>query len=520
MKEIIKLLKKNRSLTALLFFSFFWIVFLSSSGTLTSGYHFTDDHEILTIDENMNNIGFFETSKALILDDLDVRFRPFYYVNRIVEAKLFKTNILAWSLYSAALAILTFHCLFLFLYRQGFKFGNAILFPFLCLIGSQSTIWWRLGPAESIGVFTISVSLFFLANSIYRKKKKHLIISLVFLLFSSLSKESFFVLLPSYGLILLLLNYQFNHGRFSLIEVLRHNIRVILFLFLVFIIEAIIIVVIGTNNMGYAGIDNSFVLTHFVYWVCINLIENQYVYLILVGLFLLLQNIVFSTISVKKDGKKVTPFILHLGILILIVFPQYLMHFKSGLGGRYFIPINIGFAYTLIFVLDRVTKDSSISLITKRLFLIIVLLVNCTWLVNKAVPLAKSHTKAGVSTKVFLSSISKNTQSTDSILIVVNSYENYELCSSLIKYLRIKEDNRNASILIQNEEIIETSFHRLLHRDFKKKFETVIVSDISYSYPCVIVAPSSSNTEIINKLNLNVNYSINALGEFIVFYKK
>ena len=142
--------KINKNLIAFILFGVFWTSLLVITGTLTSGYHFTDDHEIISINKNVQDNGIANATKSIIKNDLNIRFRPFYYFNRAVLIKLFSTNFLLWSIYNGVLAILTSYFLFLFIYRQGYKFVHAFLFPFLTLVGAQSAIWWRLGPAETI----------------------------------------------------------------------------------------------------------------------------------------------------------------------------------------------------------------------------------------------------------------------------------------------------------------------------------------------------------------------------------
>ena len=102
-----------KSKLILVFFAFliFWFLFLILSGSLFSGYQLVDDHEILTIHNQLvsssNNV--LLVSKNIITSDLEAtgRFRPFYYIHRILETRFFGTNFLLWHVYTGLLTVLT-----------------------------------------------------------------------------------------------------------------------------------------------------------------------------------------------------------------------------------------------------------------------------------------------------------------------------------------------------------------------------------------------------------------------------
>ncbi len=69
-------LKFKKDITALLVFLIFWIALFLYSGTFTSGYHFIDDHEIISLNSKLNHSPFLYTAKNYILFDFNWRFRP------------------------------------------------------------------------------------------------------------------------------------------------------------------------------------------------------------------------------------------------------------------------------------------------------------------------------------------------------------------------------------------------------------------------------------------------------------
>ena len=192
----ISFFKKYDYLTVFLFILIFWFLIFITSGSLFSGYHFTDDHEIAHINYNftVEKLGIFEVSSQWIHNDLLTgRFRPFYYIHRILQTRLLGINFAWWSLYTGMLGVFTTFFLFMFGRSINFSIREALLFSFLITLGAQSAVWWQLGPAETIGTFLLAGALVFAAVSERANKYKILYEFLCgfLVLIMSLSKESF-----------------------------------------------------------------------------------------------------------------------------------------------------------------------------------------------------------------------------------------------------------------------------------------------------------------------------------------
>src|SRR5215468_6685468 len=164
--QLIKALYKHETIVALLVFAAFWSVFLLSAGTVTSGYHLMDDHIILTTSRYLSQNNVFQMMANCIQGDLHFRFRPVYCL-RVFSIQIFGTNFVSLSLLSLTMAVLT--SWFLYMFARQIRFGrvSAFLFVLLTLIGTQTVIWWRLGTAEPIGMFWLSVGLYFMARTIF-----------------------------------------------------------------------------------------------------------------------------------------------------------------------------------------------------------------------------------------------------------------------------------------------------------------------------------------------------------------
>lgn len=506
----------NKHIIVLILFSIFWISLVFFTGTISSGYHFTDDHEIISINESINNNGIINTIEFYLKKDLSIRFRPFYYLHRIALVKVFQTNFLLWSIYNVVLAIVTSYFLFLFMYKQGYRLIHAFIFPFLTLVGAQSVIWWRLGPNETIGFFLLSASLFFLVNSIFRKNKIQLVVSGILMFLASLSKESFTMFIPAYLLLLIWFNYVCGTDK-NIITIIRNNIVIISILFLILLIEAyIIIFFVGTNKIGYAGIDNSFNIINFINYIYEFLIQNPYIYLMLIGMiFLLFQNIT----SYKFDLKKLIPYLFNIVILIAIIMPQFLLYNKSGIFERYLLPLNLGFSLFVIYLLKNIYENNSIAWISKQVFTIATLWVIFSFLKNEAIPNAKLFAKEGVLTNKLFTSIIEQTTPNDSILIVLNGNENFEWGHSINQYLTHVANRKNINFY-KVDSPINNDAEKNLDIQFSNTFSNILVKEIHNSFSSIAILPFSTNNNIKIQLDKNSEYQRIDIDYFSVYNRK
>lgn len=509
----------NKNLLALIILIVFWSSLVIFSGTLTSGFHFQDDHEIITINKSIDEKGFLVTLKSVIKEDLKIRFRSFYYLHRTTLVCLFGTNYLLWSLHNFLLAILTSFFLFLFKYKQGYRFINALLFPLLVLVGAQSTIWWRLGPAETIGIFMLSVSLLLLVNSVYRTKKYQLIISVVFMILASLSKESFLIIIPGYILIFLYLKWHIQTDK-NIFQLLRNSLRMIIFLVIIVLVAAsVILFVIGTNKTGYAGIDRSAGVGAYLTFINSHLKENEYTYLIIAGLFFLVQNIKSWRINLEVFNQKLMPYVINTLIMLAIIIPQVLLYYKSGLWDRYLLLLNFGLSLYVVFILEEVSRSASISKFTRICFILFIVLVIGWYFKSEAYPKARIFAEDGKVTGRFLTSVIENTNADDTILIVLDAPRNYEHVFSINTYLTIGANRQN--LRFYNIEMqTNDEFENGLSLRFTRSFDTLIVKNLDNHYSCIAILPFKNNNEIKRVLDSNFVYRSDDFNDYSVYIRK
>lgn len=192
-----------------------WFFVFITSGSLFSGYHFTDDHEIVHINHNFNaqKLNIIEVFSQWINTDYSTgRFRPFYYIHRILVTKFLGINFGLWSVYTGLLAGFTTFLLFVFGRLLQFSIGDSLIFSFLATLGTQSAVWWQLGPAETIGTFLLSIALVLAVlsevSNCYKTFYETLLIFCVLMM--SLSKESFVLFIPAIVFIKLWMSHHFT----------------------------------------------------------------------------------------------------------------------------------------------------------------------------------------------------------------------------------------------------------------------------------------------------------------------
>lgn len=315
-------------------FCSFGVIFFSLlyfSGTLLSDYHFIDDHELLRIryflQQSHNDI--IGVAKQFILDDFTIRFRPFYYFHRVLETYFFEIYFPAWYLYTGILGTFTMFFLFMGLYRQNFTKTESFLFAFFVLLGVPAAIWWRLGPNETIGMLFFSAALCMVERPGKLETAKYQEVGFITcMVLASLCKESFILMFPAVLFWRVIIRKEYRN--ISWFAAFKSRYQTMFFLLLVAALEVgFIVAFVGTNKIGYAGIDTTPLLKYYT---------TLFDFIFSGGLSILM----FLPLAIACASPKRKNFFLEIfpmGILLLlIVFPQAVLYAKSGLLDRYFLP--------------------------------------------------------------------------------------------------------------------------------------------------------------------------------------
>lgn len=358
---------------------FFWLVIFLYSETFTSGYHFIDDYEIITLDAKMDKTTFLYTAKTYILPDLTRRFRPFWALHRIAEVKVFGRDFRLWSAYTAFLCLITALLLYSFAVNTGIKNWLSLLFVLLTLTGPASVIWYQYAHSENLGMFFLSLSLFFLAKIIYSERKCLICKSLfvISLAICSLCKESFTLAVPA---ILFLYIWMYSdYHKINLSRSFKLNKLIILLPFLFSMVcIAVILLFIGTDKSLYAGVDTKILSPEFLGNMISTLSGLTPFWLMIAGFMLIYVN---QNLYGKKEPvtdsyeQRQFNFINPLVFFLLMFLSQYALYYKSGFHTRYYLPMMLGFSFVIIYAGGYVSSIKLRLNILKHVYILFILLL-------------------------------------------------------------------------------------------------------------------------------------------------
>lgn len=495
MNTISKYFKNNSYLTAIIIiFGILFSIFVTS-GSLFSGYHFTDDHVIVSHYYELQKRSFVEELLRMIEVGEFVgegRFRPFFAFHLLVETKLFGLNLFLWSLYTGLIAVLTTFFLFVFGRLIQFSFKEALLFSFLSILGPQLDIGYRLLDNETMGMFWLSITLIYAVLSVKPGKYKFLyeLLFIVFAFLMSISKESFIILIPAIAFIKVWRFRQVNQC--SWYKSITSNVLSLFVLLSIFFLELLFIkYFIGTTN-GYAGFtgfnfsrtllaakqltDQGFrwvVLFSFTLIVLINRRNN------------------FSSLFVKILSEPV--FILFL----LIVVPQILLYAKTGFFSRYLVPGILGYSILIIYLYKYINKSS--RLLGNLLSFLIVFSLAFNF--NEVWHTAHGYSVESKTTSALLNLVEKNTATNDPILIVSNPFVYYEWTKSVKTYLDhlkkrsnlylVSYGSQRSDLLTNTLKTEESAWTSLNPEDNKSYYNYQFLDKMKDKKPirCIIIPP-------------------------------
>ena len=457
--SLIKALYKRESIVALLVFAAFWSVFLFSAGTITSGYHLTDDHLVLLINSNLSQNNVFQVTANWIDRDLNIRFRPVFWIQRVFSIQIFGANFVLLSLLSLTMAVLT--SWFLYMFARQVRFGrvSSFLFVLLIFMGKQAAIWWRLGTAEPIGMFWLSIGLYFMARAIFDTGKlgpTYNVLYVLALIIATLSKESFVVLLPAVALWELILCRQ--HNQLSWAKTIKAHLGKIALLATVCLIElAIVFLKVGTKQIGYAGVDSNSLTLHKIASTVkqLFLASNPLLIGMIASVFVvvLTGTIVYDHVLTHQQPFKSLRSLLEelFYVVVLVgayVTSQAVLYAKSGIYEHYLIPGVMGFAFLTIYLLAKTEQLITLKALRSGIYVILVIVTLLTLTIDSRVARwdAQAFAASGTSLKRALDVLASNTKSNDAILIVADPALDFEDSHSTRRYLTIQASKTNIYI--------------------------------------------------------------------------
>lgn len=167
-------------------------------GTITSGWHLTDDHNFLVwiYQSKVEGKGFWDILREATISDLSNRFRPLYMPARVLSCYMFGMNLMPYYIMKA---METFFACILLYYVGRLLNGDkrsSFLFMAISMVGYQSAAWWKIGTHEMQGVLLLAAAWLSLMLWIRGKGRIWEVISIISAILMMLYKESFLLLGP------------------------------------------------------------------------------------------------------------------------------------------------------------------------------------------------------------------------------------------------------------------------------------------------------------------------------------
>lgn len=470
--------------------------FIILTGTFNSSYHLVDDHEFVRIIKDLQHGSLIDVLFSWVKTSFTIRFRPLYFVLRVLYAALFGLDFKLWYTWKALEICLS--AFFLYFFARNLKCNKfiSILFPALTLIGAQIAIWFRLGPQEATGLLFLSIALFYISDyCFYNKSKKSMIIIISSIFLTSLMKESFVLMIPP--IVLLKLSFDaYNNKKIK--DIIKENMWFVMFFAVLFCIEIFIIVfAIGVNKLGYAGFSGDTTTYQYLDGIKKNLLSDGIIQPMI--LMLLSIGIIFASYY-KIPSKNKKTFWGIIGFVFSIIILQLLLHAKSTMFERYIVPMSVAYSFMIIIVSSKFLHDKK-TLISYFGLIILTLI----FLLNLGIGSAKMFAKNGNNINNYLSYSINNSNRNDKIIILMD----YELAYSTFWYLK----NYNFNNVYRYLEGLNSFTNKETDEELDlenalKDVKTVIVSFIYHNKP-------------FEEFGLNLSeYSEKKFGDYIVYIKK
>jgi len=354
-------IEKNIHPVIFLFFFVFWFSIFIGSGSVFSGYQLINDHQIIAMYNDLTQNNIIEVIKKWEIMDFKTRFKPLLFFHWAIEASIFGTNFTLWIVFNGLMAVFTSFCLFLHLKKIGFPLLESILFPLMSLVGAQAVIWYTNACWDNIGMFFLSLSLMFMAFSIYSEKGRRIYewLFIIFAILMSLSKENFILMIPALLFWNIWLYKEKNNVQWF--DSIKKNIVSTAILPLVMFAELFIIVKwIGTGGYGHGGgLDGFKPLSYLIIAkdMTLSISSIGFGLILLLGISLIILNTTDESLYLKvKTFLK--EFYCPIILFLLIAFPQFVIYARSGIFGRYIVPLIVAYSIFLIYLIHYLQANS------------------------------------------------------------------------------------------------------------------------------------------------------------------
>lgn len=420
----------------------FW--FMSFTGVLESGYHLVDDHEAYTISRDFGQYGFWGTMYKWISNDLHSRFRFTYFLIRITECYFFRDNFVLWHAFQTGTAAAGLFLSYIFARRMKCTIWGAYVFAVIIFVGGgQSAVWWRLGPQENLGTILLMLTLLSLRNYLERNKTGNLIPAIIFTIFLGGIKEAFLLILPLLPIWLVYWEINKNGQEINLPNAFAafKKYRIYsLTTYLAFLVDiAIILLYVGTNKHGYAGIDVSYGIWDYIRGIK-GIVDGRlglYIKVTIIGILFLLVPI---WVSCVKERQKLFRLFLQMLVPVLsavyFLGVQFILHAESGMYERYLLPSTVIFAYFWLIDMYRFVEFLRKFMGGYYMFVIFMALAMITGVNDE--DRARGYAEDGKNTTIMLSKVVEYADETSNIIVGIGYEEDFAAAVYLQEKYNIK----------------------------------------------------------------------------------
>ena len=514
----IRFLNKQQDYLVLILIACFWVGLLSVAGTLTSGYHLTDNHEFININNTLAFAGFWKTVSGIENYYFQYRFAPVLFFMRVLMVQLFHLDFLSLSFFWLLLTILTSWLLFKTVNNIGFRRITSVFFTLFIQVGYQSVLCWKLGLGETWGLLYLSVALYFLSKFYLTGKSLYDWLFLIFIIISAACKESFYI----FGPITLLVRFYLisTKQNTSFFQTLKQS-KLFLAIFITYYLFHFYVafIIIGTNNIPGAFKAD----LNFIKWI--GFLERDLIFkIIVIGLVLLFASKKLEIMHIKNN-KQLQNLIL-IGVLcILIIVPQLFVYSNLGISERYYIPFTIGLSLVVAYILDQLYQRKWLYFTYMA-----VLIVGISWQTRVAYRSARDFAIEGKSSNNWIKKAFESSNEKSNFLLVTEPLVYSEWNNSIQIYFNHIGNRKNIySTEASTQSGLEKLYkdgpltrsyydtYNMLYKNMKFREQSAPV-DIQ----CVLIFPELEPDFLKRNIDWfnNSFYSRYESGQFIMYLKK
>jgi hypothetical protein len=433
MREVIKYIFTKQWRTWL-FFAIIWTTFYLVTGLITSGYHMEDDQIVAQLYKQFHVLhkGYFEVLYRWQKDWIGLRFHPLFFVMPVAMIKWFGNNYIALNIYRLLFAILTTFFLFRTLRIRRFSIFESLVFVTLVMVGIQTRAYFRQFCGEPQGMLCLSIAILLVTyntnNNFWRKYKDFF--AILFMIFATLTKEAFIVMIPSFIFYKIWIFSLEN--KLTFLKSVKENTLFILILLLIFTVEVYLVFSLVGADMGYAGIKtNYFSLSKYLMLIKTYYFKTFFFVIPFIFVLILLNNYVIRKELPGFLRKNNFKYLIVLYLLIII--PQFILHYKSNINERYLYPAVLASAILNV-VIIRYLRESEML---KKTILYIIVIITLTPIAYRCIVRAYYFVDEGVQTHCMLEKIvSSSSLSHQKTVYYINEGFTHGLTNSLAIYIK------------------------------------------------------------------------------------